>query len=188
MSEKQATQIETVTMLDGRVVEFAGKRKVLKSSTLSADGAITVSLDFRNGESRHFTIPQSLLAKFAAHGAEQKLGDECAGLADVDDCVEAVDELMDRLNKGEWGASREASGMAGASILVKALCEAYGKSREQIRTFLADKTQAQKTALRASDKLRPIVERLEAEKASKSKTKVDTDALLAGLDGAGASA
>ena len=51
--------------------------------------------------------------KFAAHGAEQKLGDEIAGLEDVDDCVIAIDSLIDRLYNGEWSVKREAGGMAG---------------------------------------------------------------------------
>ena len=79
MSTKTETQVETVTMTDGRVVDFAGKRKLLKESSVSADGKVQVRLDFRNGETRLFTLPDSLLTKFAAHGAEQKLGDEIAG-------------------------------------------------------------------------------------------------------------
>lgn len=186
MTEKTVVEknaIETVTMLDGRIVDFPGKRKILKSATISDDGAVTVHMDFRNGEARHFTIPTDMLAKFAAHGAEQKLGDETAGLEDLDDAVLAIDSLMDRLNAGEWNQKREANGMAGTSILVRALVESTGKSLEAIKTFLADKTHAQKVALRGNPKIKPIVERLEAEKAAKS-TKaaaVDTDALLGEL-------
>ena len=121
-----------------------------------------------------------MVAKFAAHGAEQKLGDEIAGLDDTDDCVLAVDELIDRLYNGEWGVKREANGMAGTSILARALCELTGKTRDQIKAFLAGKTQGEKVALRNSGKVKPIVERLESEKVSKA-SKVDTDALLGEL-------
>ena len=174
--------VETVTMQDGRIVEFVGKRKLLKESLLSPDGKVQVRLDFRNGETRLFTLPDNLLAKFAAHGAEQKLGDEIAGRADVDDCVIAIDELIDRLYEGEWGVKREANGMAGTSVLVRALVEHTGKTVEQIKTFLSGKTQAEKVALRNNPKVKPIVERIEAEKASKG-SKVDTDALLGELEG-----
>lgn len=179
---KAEPAVETVTMQDGRIVEFAGKRKLLKESLQSPEGKVQVRLDFRNGETRLFTLPDNLLAKFAAHGAEQKLGDEIAGLADVDDCVIAIDELIDRLYNGEWGIKREANGMAGTSVLVRALVEHTGKTVEQIKTFLSGKTQAEKVALRNNPKVKPIVERIEAEKASKG-SKVDTDALLGELEG-----
>ena len=179
---KTETQVETVTMTDGRVVDFAGKRKLLKESSVTADGKVQVRLDFRNGETRLFTLPDNLLNKFAAHGAEQKLGDEIAGLNDVEDCVLAVDELIDRLYNGEWSVKREANGMAGTSVLVRALVEHTGKTVEQIKQFLSGKSQAEKVALRNNPKIKPIVERIEAEKASK-KANVDTDAMLGELEG-----
>ena len=182
MSAKIETQIETVTMTDGRLVDFAGKRKLLKESSVNADGKVQVRLDFRNGETRLFTLPDALLNKFAAHGAEQKLGDEIAGLTDTEDCVLAVDELIDRLYNGEWSVKREANGMAGTSVLVRALVEHTGKTVEQIKQFLNGKSQAEKVALRNNPKIKPIVERIEAEKASK-KANVDTDAMLGELEG-----
>ena len=178
---KTETQVETVTMTDGRVVDFAGKRKLLKESSVNANGKVQVRLDFRNGETRLFTLPDNLLTKFAAHGAEQKLGDEIAGLNDVEDCVLAVDELIDRLYNGEWSIKREANGMAGTSVLVRALVEHTGKTVEQIKQFLNGKSQAEKVALRNNPKIKPIVERIEAEKASK-KANVDTDAMLGELE------
>ena len=91
-----------------------------------------------------------------------------------------VDELIDRLNKGEWSTKREGSPFTGASVLLRALCEAYGRTPEQVKEFLKDKTPAEKMAFRNSAKVKPIVERLEAEKASKG-SKVDAEALLKGL-------
>lgn len=181
---KQETQITTVTMLNGDVVDFPGKRRIIKTTNIEADGTINIRLDFVNGETRHFTVPQALLAKFAAHGAEQKLGDETAGLTDIDDCVIAIDDLTERLNKGEWNIKRESGGMAGASVLAKALIEHTGKTPEQIKQFLSTKTQAEKQALRANAKIRPIVERIEAEKAAKKSNGagVDTEALLGELE------
>lgn len=182
---KTETQVETVKMADGRVVDFAGKRKLLKESSVNADGKVQVRLDFRNGETRLFTLPDNLLTKFAAHGAEQKLGDEIAGLNDVEDCVLAVDELIDRLYNGEWSIKREANGMAGTSVLVRALVKHTGKTVEQIKQFLNGKSQAEKVALRNNPKIKPIVERIEAEKAEKAskKANVDTDAMLGELEG-----
>ena len=178
---KPSTPVETVTMSDGRQVDFAGKKKLIKDSVITAEGVV-VRLDFRNGETRSFTIPSDLLHQFAAHGAEQKLGDAIAGYKDeeIDDAILDVDSLIERLNKGEWNVKREGGGMAGTSVLLKALVEYSGKSVEQIKTFLKDKNMAEKQALRNSAKLKPIVERLEAEKANKG-AKVDTDALLGSL-------
>ena len=173
--------VETVTMQDGRSVEFAGKRKLLKETIIEGD-SVAVRLDFRNGETRTWTVPKDLVLRCAGHGAEQKLGDETAGTEDVDDMVLAVDELIARLNKGPdfWITKREGGGMAGTSVLLRALVEFSGRTSEQVKEFLSGKTQAEKLALRNSPKVKPIVERLEAEKAAKG-AKVDTDALLANL-------
>lgn len=179
-AKKAATAIETITMTDGRIVDFVGKRKMLKESFVK-DGVVSVRFDFRNKETRTFTIPSTLLNKFAAHGAEQKIGDETAGLDDVDDAVIAVDALIERLNIGEWGVKRESNGMAGTSVLARALVELKGVTIEKVKAFLAGKTAAQKTALRESAELKPIVQRIEAEKAKKGST-VDTSSLLGELD------
>lgn len=193
---KAKENVEIVKMNDGteppRLVEFAGKRKLLKTSFVEPDGAVKVRLDWRNGESRLFTIPTNLMAKFAAHGAEQKLGDEIAGLkddkgqdADIDDCILAVDELIDRLYQGEWSTKRESNGLAGTSVLIQALVLAYDgkKSIEDVKAFLKPKTQAEKVALRNNPRIKPFVEKIEAEKAAKTAAKVDTTAMLAELDG-----
>lgn len=181
MATKEATVVETVTLKDGKIVEFAGKRKMLKTTSVTPEGKVVVRLDFRNGEFREFTIPDSLLLKFAGHGAEQKLGDETAGLDDTDDCVLAVDELIDRLYSGEWGVRRESSGLAGTSVLVRALCEVYGKTVEQVKAILSTKTQAEKMTLRNMEKVKPVVARLEAEKGSK-KAPADIAAATAGFE------
>lgn len=175
--------ITTVTMDDGRVVEFAGKKKMQKVGEVKGD-SVSVRCDFINGESRTYTIVPELLQKFALHGAEQKIGDEIAGVEDVEDCVEAVDALIIRLERGEWNVKRATgNGLAGASTLVRALVELTGKPVQQIRESLASKTMEEKMALRKNAKLRPIVERLEAKKNEKKALKVgvDSDALLAGF-------
>lgn len=177
----EGKNIETVTMSDGRKVDFAGKRKLIKESVFDEGGHPSIRLDFRNGETRTFHLPKGLLMKFAAHGAEQKYGDETAGVTDIDDMVLAVDELHERLSKGEWATRREGSGMAGTSVLLRALVELSGKDPASIKQFLSGKTQAEKMALRNSAKVKPIVERLEAEKIAKS-SHVDTESLLAELE------
>lgn len=171
-----------VVMTDGTTVEFNTKQKLVKTSTIDeASNTVSTRFDFRNGDTRTFTVPAALLLRFAAHGVEQKLGDSIAGETDLNDAVLSFDDLLTRLNAGEWNVTRAAGSFSGTSILMQALVEASGKSVEDIKAFLATKSQTEKLALRRSAKLQPIIERLEAEKASKSKSKVDTDSLLGEL-------
>lgn len=180
-ASKPKTEKITVSMSDGRSVDFNKKQKLVKTSTIGDDGTVSVRLDFSNGQTRDFTVRPDLLNRFAAHGAEQKLGDAIAGETDVNDAVESVDDLIKRLNNGEWNITRAAGAFSGTSVLIQALVEVSGKTVEEIRAFLDGKSQAEKFAMRRSDKLRPTIEKLEAEKASKSKSAVDTDSLLGEL-------
>lgn len=175
-----AENVEVVKMSDGREVSFAGKRKAIKSSDFVA-GEVQVRIDFRNGESKLYTIPKNLTEKAACHGGEQKYGDSYAGVESVEDMILACDQVQENLNKGDWTSRVEGSGIAGTSVLARALVEATGKTPEAIKEWLKAKTQADKMALRQSSKLKPIIERLEAEKVAKA-SKVDTGALLAELD------
>ena len=181
---KKPAEPTTITMNDGRLVEFPPKRKVSKESfiTTNDDGSFAVQtrLDFRNGESRLFTIPAALLAKFAAHGAEQKLGDAMSGLANVEDGILAVDDLIDQLYQGNWNTPRAASEMAGASILVRALVELKGQPVEKVKDFVKAKSAAERTALRNAPAVKAIIERLEAEKVAKAGN-INADELLSGL-------
>ena len=182
------TKITTVTMLDGRVVDFPGKRRLQKTSEISESGVITVRLDFINGTTTLFTVPDALLHRFAAHGAEQKLGDAIAGIDSIDDAAMAVDSLIDRLYQGEWQAERSKDEFAGLSDLLRALVEYSGKPVEVMKKFLADKSVKEKNALKNSDALKPIIDRYAAERAAKQAAKaggVDTGALLSQLDNLG---
>lgn len=178
-----ATETTTVELEDGKIGEFPGKRKMNKIHTIDDNGNIDLRLEFRNGKVITFTCPPALLNRAAAHGLEQKFGDEIAGLDDVDDCVIAISELADRLTAGEWSMKRQGgSGIAGTSVLFRALVEMTGKTQEEIKAFLSGKSQAEKVALRNNPKVKPFVEKIEAEKAAKS-SNVDTEAMLGELEG-----
>lgn len=187
---KAKTEVKIIVMTDGREVPFAGKRRLLKTAAISEDNFdVKISLDFVNGESRGFSLSANspMFAKFAAHGMLQKLGDEVAGLEDVDDMVLAVEELITRLEAGEWGAERargEGNAMAGLSVLAKALVQVSGKTAEAVKAFLKSKTNTEKLALRDNPTLKPVIAELEAKKKQKPKENpVDSDALLGELDG-----
>jgi hypothetical protein len=198
---KKKTEVEVVKMEDGRQVEFAGKRKLVKDYLLDEKGNLDhITLDFRNGVTRKITIPQSLLGQFAGHGALQKYGDELAGLknpdgteADIDDMVLTIDELDKNIQAGKWSTRVPGDGMGGTSILIKALMAYSGKTLEVIKNFLEGKDAKFKAALRADDKkvsklnnltMAGTVKALEAEKVAKG-VKVDTAAALGDLDAMG---
>jgi len=193
-------EVEVVKMEDGRSVEFAGRRRLVKDYVLNGDGSLDhITLDFRNGTSRKIRIPHSLVGQFAGHGAIQKYGDELAGLKgadggepDIDDMVLTIDLLDENIQAGKWSTRKEGDGMGGTSILIKALVEYGGKSVEQVKAFLKDKDAKFKAALRLDEKrpnkagftMASIVKKLESEKAAKG-VKVDTAAALDDLDSMG---
>jgi len=168
---------ESVTMTDGRVVVFSAKAKMLKDVLIDG-AAITVRFDFRNGETRSWTIPDQMLAQCAGHGASAKLGDMIAGVKEVDDCVLEIEEGIAQLNRGEWNSKREAGGMSGTSVLLQALVKLTGQSVEQVKEGLKTLSAKEKAILRNSAQLKPIVDEIEAAKAAKAGP-VDTGALLA---------
>ena len=188
--KKAATVVTQVTMTDGRVVPFAGKRKMVKTVDIT-DGRLSVRFDFVNGETRTFTPPDNLILNFAGHGASQKIGDEAAGVEDIDDIILATDAIIERLNNGEWGAARAAGdGFSGANVVIRAIMEATGKDQVSVKAFLQGKLDKAKEAgeilsrqalyqsfRRPGSKTGVIIERIEKEKATKSFA-ADADSLL----------
>lgn len=194
-AKRAKPEVQVVKMTDGREVSFVGKRKVLKDASVGADGFVTLRMDFRNGETRSFVCPPEMLAQFAAHGMEQKYGDELATTADKplseEDMVLAVEELDARIQRGEWKAVRESSGtnvVSGASVVIRAIMEATGKDAAFVKAYL-EKKQAELGITRKAlydsfknpaTKIGAIIARMEAEKLAKAQA-VDADAELAAL-------
>lgn len=192
-TEKKVPEITTVTMDDTRIVDFPGKTRLLKES--SADSTdLVVRMDFRNGETRTFRTPHGLgdidtkakafLVRAAGHGLEQKFGDATAGVPNIEDAIEVVDQLMDRLNKFEWNVvSAGGNAMAGASVLARALVEVSGQPIQMVREMLANMDKKTKDALRVDAEVAPVIKRLEAEAAAKAAARgkvvetVNTDAI-----------
>jgi hypothetical protein len=202
---KSKTEVVAVLMTDGRTVNFAGKRKVNKETVLDESkivvdgdvmqlsaGAVSIRMDFRNGDTRLIPLPLTLLAKFAGHGGEQKFGDELASPADKplseEDMVIAIDDLNAEIQQGKWGKGRASGGggVSGASIVVQAIVEATGKSLEVVKAFLQKKLDTTEGLTRkalydsfrvAGTKTGIIIKRIEDEKLAKT-AKVDADAEL----------
>ncbi len=195
-AKRAPPEVTKVTMTDGRVVEFSGVRKKLDKEVVIDGGQVAVRFDFRNGETRTFTLPQSLLLQAAGHGTSQKIGDETAGEDKVEDMVLAVDDIIDRLSRGEWTKARaEGDSFSGASLVIRALMNVTGKSQVDIKAFLQgklDAAAASGTKLSRADlykgfkkpgtKVAAEIKRLE-EEALTADSKVDGDAMLAELVG-----
>lgn len=178
----QEKALDQVKMADGRTVEFSSKKKLIKTTKVLDDGALALQIDFRNGETRTYVLNDVLRNQFALHGASQKYGDEVSGVEDIDDMVIALDELHDRLGNGEWGVKREASGISGTSVLLRALMEVTGKTADTLKSWLAAKSAAEKAELRKSSILLPTIQRIEAEKAAGKQKTINEKELFAGLE------
>lgn len=167
-SKKAKAEVQTVEMADGRKVDFAGKRRVLKETiideskiqvgddgtVLIAAGAVSIRFDLRDGSTRTFTLPSKLIPKFAGHGGEQKYGDELASPADKPlsegDMLLALEDLDQSIQEGNWTRTREGSGgFSGASDVVLAIIEskaAEGKTLtvDEVKSYLNAKIELHK--------------------------------------------
>lgn len=193
---KSKTEYTTVKMEDGRDVQFAGTRQVDKTSLIDvAAGTAAVRFDFRNGKTitlvaDELTAETQLTA--LAHGLSQKVGDEWSGTKDIEDIVLTAEAIVTRLKKDGWSAPREAGdSLSGASVVIRAIVEATGKTVEAVKAFLDGKIEAAKARgekltrqelyssfRNPASKTGQIIKRLEEEKAAKA-TKFSADDLLA---------
>lgn len=170
---------QVVTLIMGESVE----RKI---KALSLPSTMTFTVAGVPGE--HICVdisalPPAILAAAIVHGIRQKVSDAAAiprdtktGLsAEPSEKFDAMSEVAESLAGGEW--NRRATGGGGeGSLLVRAMMEVTGKSREECREFVTAQTPAAQNAMRASAALKPIIDRIKAESAKTSG--IDGDALL----------
>ena len=172
------------------------KRNATISATIitnETDGRpCALHLRFANGQELAITASQlsNHVMEYAIfHGLKQKLVDaaaisrnpETGRAATVEDKFQAVKTVYDRLLAGQWNATRE-GGVATGGLLLQALCRMYAgrKTPDELKAFLADKTDAEKTALRKNPRVAQIIEDIRAEQ-GKAAT-IDTDGLLGELE------
>ena len=159
--------------------------------TATIDGN-TLTLTFANGETlimRGDALNSDVQQYAMMHGLKQKLVDaaaisrnpETGRAASVEDKYQAVKTVYDRLLAGQWNATREGGGNAGG-LLLQALCRMYAgrKTVDELKAFLADKTDAEKTALRKNPRVAQIIEEIRAEQGKVAD--IDTDELLGELE------
>lgn len=165
------------------------KRNATISATVT-DG--TLALTFANGETltlRAEALNTDIQQQAMLHGLKQKLVDaaaisrnpETGRAASVEDKFQAVKVVYERLLAGAWNATREGGGITGG-LLLQALVRMYAgrKTPDELKAFLADKTDAEKTALRKNPRVAQIIEDIRAETGKAAS--IDTDELLGELD------
>ena len=152
----------------------------------------TLTLTFANGETltmRADALNSNVQQYAMMHGLKQKLVDaaaisrnpETGRAATVEDKYQAVNAVYNRLLSGQWNATREGGGNVGG-LLAQALTRMYAgrKTAEDIKAFLAEKTDAEKTALRKNPRVAAIIEDIRAEQGKAAN--IDTDELLGELE------
>lgn len=152
----------------------------------------TLTLSFANDKTLSLHVSQltpTVGAYALMHGLKQKLVDaaaiscnqETGRPATIDDKYEAVKTVFDRLIAGHWNKPRESGTAVAGGLLFKALCRMYAnKTPDELREFLAGKTDEQKAALRKNPRVAAIIEEIKLETA-----KIDPEAgneLLGELD------
>ena len=165
------------------------KRNAAISATINGT---TLALTFANGETltmRGDALNHDVQQYAMMHGLKQKLVDaaaisrnpETGRAASVEDKYQAVKAVYDRLLSGQWNATREGGGNAGG-LLFQALCRMYAgrKTPDELKAFLADKSDAEKTALRKNPRVAAIIEDIRTEQGKAAN--IDTDELLGELE------
>lgn len=151
-----------------------------------------LTLEFANGNTLEMDTRQlapSVISHALAHGLKQKLVDAAAisrdprngRAADINVKYAAVNEVFQRLMTGDWNKRREGGGNTGG-LLFRALVQMYEgrKTPEQLKEWLAGKSDKEKAALRKNPKLAQIIEDLRAADAKDGGA--EPDDLLAELD------
>ena len=172
------------------------KRNAAISATIVAnetDGR-PCALHLKFADGRELAITASQLSNHVMeyaifHGLKQKLVDaaaisrnpETGRAASVEDKYQAVKIVYDRLLVGQWNAVREGGGATGG-LLLQALVRMYAgrKTVDEIKAFLAEKSDAEKTALRKNPRVAQIIEDIRAEQLKTAN--INTDELLGELD------
>lgn len=130
---------------------------------------LTLVMTFSNGKTIEIdagTLSTDIQKAAMMHGLKQKLADAAAisrntdtgRSASIEDKFAAVEEVATRLKaNGGWNKTREGGGQSGG-LLLRALCELMPrKTREELVEWLAGKTDKERAALRASERVAAVI-------------------------------
>lgn len=131
--------------------------------------------------------PTELVNHAALHGFAQKYGDAAAlskGATLAEKHASILLVVGHHRETGEWNRKGGASGdgTSGDGLLVAAIAEFDGCTRDEARALVGAMDKKTQAAMRSSDALRPIIERIKTERA-KPAPKVDVAAILARMKG-----
>ena len=173
------------------VAKKGGKNIISKTVTRDDnDHATGIELDFIDGKKISVAISAlnaDIIAELVCHGLAQKIGDGAAKSqgSTVTDKFNSCNAIAERLLQGDWAAKREGAGTGvTGGLLTNALAEITGKTLEEVREFLKARTAEERDALTRDTAVKPVFDRLKAEREAKraeKAPKVDTKHLLAGL-------
>lgn len=154
--------MKAVTMLDGRTVQFGAR---MKRRTEVLENGRAVRFDFPNGVSLTFEpgkCDEATQELLKAHGSSQKIGDECADLDSVEECITAVKAMIDRLYGGT-GFERIAGGGFIDSTLIQALVN-LGADREEATALVKEASAAERAAMRQVPDIKAQIDQIDAAK------------------------
>lgn len=169
----------------GTETEVAAPKKMKMAETYHEDGRVTFRATFGNGAVHEFTLDPmaEMFARFAAHGARQKLSDAGSTKKTADEAEKAVAALIEALENGEWSCKGSGGdGEPTGGLLAKALANLYDKDLSEVQTYLAGLHEDTKerakihNALRAQPEVAAEIERIRPPKRAK---KVDDSAAKA---------
>lgn len=172
-----------------------GKTAIAKTTLRDEnDKAVGVTFEFDNGKGFTLTLADldahpDIIAELACHGISQKIGDAAAKSsgATIGEKFDACEAVYLRLREGDWAARRENAGEGvTGGLLAKALAEVTSKPVDEVRAFLKPLGKAERDALTRDATVKPIYDRMKAERDAAKAAKapeVNTGNLLAGLMG-----
>ena len=131
-----------------------------------------------------------ILSQALIHGLKQKLVDAAAiarntdtgASATLDDKKTAVLKVLERLQAGQWNATREGGTTEKGSLLLLALTRLQpNRDRTELETWVKGLDDAQRAALSSNPKILPTIQAIQAERAAARGAQAQSDELLAGL-------
>lgn len=128
--------------------------------------------------------PAELVAYAALHGFKQKYVDASAlsagsSLADKHAAIMKVVEH--HKTTGAWNRNNQGDGTAGDGLLLRAIMAFDGCDKETARALVGKMDKKMQAKMRASAELKPIIERLRAEREPKPTPGFDASSVLAQL-------
>ena len=133
------TEYRDVTMQDGSTVKFPTKRFILREVVREGD-SVVLKVNAVNGEQRSYVANPKMYFNYVAQGMADKFGQEIDSKLSVEDQLAQLDALHNRVNvECDWTKPSEADSFSGTHIVVRAMGNVTGKSREEITEYIERK-------------------------------------------------